>query len=127
MFRMRRHPKIPTAADRAELTRLAIEAVKHNPDPAYREEVHRRAAERWRELVERGDEIMLRGPDTAPAEAPVHGDRLSAPGAMNFREEHRRFLAVNRPDILAELEEAGDLDDYLASVGETAESMFDYL
>jgi hypothetical protein len=57
---MKRHSKIPTAADRAELTRLAIEAVKHNPDPAYWEEVHRRSAQLWREREERADEHLLK-------------------------------------------------------------------
>jgi hypothetical protein len=46
--------------------------------------------------------------------------------AEQFAEEHRRFLAANRPDVLTALEASGDLDDYLASVGETASDRLDH-
>jgi hypothetical protein len=36
-------------------------------------------------------------------------------------------LEENRPDVLAALDVAGDLDEYLASVGESAEELLDYL
>jgi Transposon-encoded protein TnpV len=42
------------------------------------------------------------------------------PVAEQFESEHRRFLAENRPDVLRELQQAGELDDYLTSIGETA-------
>jgi Transposon-encoded protein TnpV len=42
------------------------------------------------------------------------------PVAMHYQAEHRRFLAENRPDVLRELQRAGELDDYLTSIGETA-------
>jgi hypothetical protein len=48
------------------------------------------------------------------------------PIAEQFAKEHHHFLAVNRPDVLAALEEAGDLDDYLASIGETASDRLDH-
>jgi hypothetical protein len=42
------------------------------------------------------------------------------PTAEQFAKEHHRFLAVNRPDVLAELQASGDLEEYLTSIGETA-------
>jgi hypothetical protein len=42
------------------------------------------------------------------------------PDAMHWQSEHRRFLATNRPDVLTALQDSGELDDYLASIGETA-------
>jgi hypothetical protein len=40
--------------------------------------------------------------------------------ATRWQEEHCRFLTENRPDVLSALQDSGELDDYLASIGETA-------
>jgi hypothetical protein len=48
------------------------------------------------------------------------------PIASQFEEEHRRFLEENRPDMLAALQQAGELDDYLTSIGETASDRLDH-
>jgi hypothetical protein len=42
------------------------------------------------------------------------------PDAVHWQSEHRRFLEENRPDVLTALQASGELDDFLASIGETA-------
>jgi hypothetical protein len=51
---------------------------------------------------------------------------MSDPTAKRYHEEHRRFLAENRPDVLAALRQSGDLNSYLSSVGETASERLDH-
>jgi hypothetical protein len=48
------------------------------------------------------------------------------PVAQQYRDEHHRFLRENRPDVLSALQQAGDLDDYLTSIGETASERLDH-
>jgi hypothetical protein len=48
------------------------------------------------------------------------------PDAQRWAREHRRFLEENRPDLLTALQWAGDLEDYLASVGETASERLEH-
>jgi Transposon-encoded protein TnpV len=48
------------------------------------------------------------------------------PDALRWQDEHRRFLTENRPDVLTALRHSGDLDDYLASIGETASERLEH-
>jgi hypothetical protein len=47
--------------------------------------------------------------------------------AQEYAQQHRRFLEQHRPDVLAGLRQQNDLDSYLSSIGEQAESRFDHL
>jgi hypothetical protein len=40
--------------------------------------------------------------------------------------EHRRFLEENRPDVLAELQASGELDNCLAAIGATADERLEH-
>ena len=46
------------------------------------------------------------------------------PKAQEYAQEHLRFLEQNRPDVLADLRQQGDLNSYLSSVGQQASDRF---
>jgi hypothetical protein len=48
------------------------------------------------------------------------------PMANRYQEEHRRFLAENRPAVLSVLRQSGNLDSYLSSAGTTAIQRLDH-
>ena len=44
--------------------------------------------------------------------------------AERYAQEHKRFLEENRPDVLEQLRQSGDLNSYLSSVGEQARDRY---
>jgi len=79
-------------------------------------------------LVKAGRELVERAiAELASDEYLAYEMRGLGDEALAFAREHRKYLAENKPHMLAKLQRRGGLTGYLFSVGQSASEMFEHL